>query len=159
MTSAAFDLYDTFSPGVEPAPMVARSASALEFFVERLFRTDRVSKELLAKVDELQARTGARGWDDERGEPVLPAQWDQARQLLRQCDFAASNLPPPFLSACGDGSAHLQWTTQSGDRAVIEFGARSITWNFLGADGEDEILEDLSSTEALTKVRNLFGVR
>jgi hypothetical protein len=115
---------------------------------------------LMAKIDELEAQTAARDWDGEQGEAVDKQQWDDVRRIASKAAQELLGVPAPFISACGDGSAHLQWTTARGNRGVIEIGSRSYSWSFVPMsddDGEDEVIELRSPDEALAKVKALFG--
>jgi hypothetical protein len=115
---------------------------------------------LMGKIDELAAQTAARDWDGEQGEAVDKRQWDDVRRIASKAAQELLGVPAPFISACGDGSAHLQWTTARGNRGVIEIGSRSYSWSFVPMsddDGEDEVIELRSPDEALAKVKALFG--
>ncbi|MBN2195019.1 MAG: hypothetical protein JW751_19535 [Polyangiaceae bacterium] len=123
-----------------------------------IWRELREEKELMSRIDQLAAVTAVSNWDGERGEPVSARQWDDARRLLAGCLVELRGIPAPFISACGDGSAHLQWTTPAGDRGVLEIGAGAYWWSFLpmGDDLEDEVVELQALRDGLERVRALF---
>jgi len=72
------------------------------------------------RIDQLARETTVEGWDDEGGHVVTATQWEDARSIASRVMHEIIGVPAPFVSACGDGTAHLQWTTASGDRGVIE---------------------------------------
>ena len=112
----------------------------------------------LARIAELAAETSVASWDGERGQPVQARQWDDARNLVSRALREMLGIPAPFLSACGDGTAHLQWTTSRGDRGVIEIGKDTYWWSLLSMSGRgDELVQLRSPDDAFGKIRGLFG--
>jgi hypothetical protein len=115
---------------------------------------------LLRQVKPLVRETHVVNWDGEQGEPITQEQWVSALVLAVQA--LRESLPAPFVSPCGDGAAHLQWTTPFGNRGVVEIGSKSIGWSFLPmtpSDGEDLAIELRSMDEALERVRRLHTLR
>jgi hypothetical protein len=115
--------------------------------------------ELIRRVDQLEGETASSDWDSERGEPISPDQWAKIRQVLSTWSVRCVGLAAPFVSACGDGTAHLQWTTTRGDRGILEVGRNSLWWSFLPADGKDDTVSELTGMdEVFPKMRALFHV-
>jgi len=113
---------------------------------------------LLSKVQELSRQTTCANWDGERGEPIGPQQWEEVRRLVSLAFRSLPTVPSPFVSACGDGTAHIQWTTPGGDRGVIEVGSGSSNWSFIpmSDEAEDEVVWLEDPAQGLSKVQNLF---
>lgn len=110
------------------------------------------------RIQRLSKETATKGWDDEGGEPITERQWDDARTIASRALLELLEIPAPFVSACGDGTAHLQWTNGAGDRGVLEIGRNKTWWSFLSMSGEgDEVVEIRSPDEAFAKIRALFG--
>jgi len=117
-----------------------------------------VNKNIGLRIDQLARDTSVEGWDDEGGHVVTAAQWQNARRIASRIMLEMIGVPAPFVSACGDGTAHLQWTTPSGDRGVIEIGQDRYWWSFLSSSGDgDEFVELCLPDEAFGKIRALFG--
>ncbi len=128
--------------------------------VERASEILAAEESALGRIKELVGQTASRDWDGEGGEPIEPRQWDDARALVSRAVRELLGLPPPFVSACGDGTVHLQWTTPHGDRGIIEIGRDAYWWDYLPAPDrgeQDEVLALSSPDPAFEKVRALFG--
>ena len=106
------------------------------------------------QIEQLRAETAVEGWDGEGSEPVLDSQWDAACQIVSAS--AEMGVPFPFVSACGDGTAHLMWTTASGDRGFIEIGRARHVWADLPASGEAETVDLVSVDEAFPRIQDFF---
>lgn len=116
-------------------------------------------RKALDKIAELAAETATANWDGEGGQPIDARQWDDARSIVSLAVRELLGVPAPFVSACGDGTAHLQWTTRRGNRGVIEIGKQGYWWSFVpmsDGDGEDEIVQLRSPDEAFQKIRSIF---
>lgn len=134
-----------------------------DYFADRL-QDDFVARYLEAeqhlnlRIDQLARITSVEGWDEEGGQVVTATQWEDARSIASRVMLEMIAIPAPFVSACGDGTAHLQWTTASGDRGVIEIGRDRYWWSLLSISGErDELVELRLPDEAFPKIRALFG--
>lgn len=117
-------------------------------------------RKTLSKIAALASDTSTDNWDGEGGRPVDGRQWDDARNVVSRAARELLGIPPPFVSACGDGTAHLQWTTAGGDRGVIEIGKDTFWWSFLPMshrDVDDELVQLRSPDQAFEKIRKLFG--
>lgn len=114
----------------------------------------------LARISELALETSVANWDGEAGQPIGARQWEDARSCVSRALRELRGIPAPFVSACGDGTAHLQWTTPRGNRGVIEIGREGYMWSFLAMsseDGEDALVDLQSTDEAFGRIRALFG--
>lgn len=114
----------------------------------------------LARITELAAETSTEDWDGEGGQPIDARQWDHVRSIVSRGVRGVLGVPAPFVSACGDGTAHLQWTTTLGDRGVLEVGRQGYWWSFVpmsDRDGDDEIVWLRTPDDALEKIHALFG--
>jgi hypothetical protein len=128
--------------------------------IEERQHWERQCDSLMRQVWPLVQQTRTANWDAEQGEPIAPAQWVSAMLLAFRALFAS--LPVPFVSACGDGTVHLQWTTRFGNRGVVEIDREAIGWSFLpmtSSDGEDLVVELRSMDDALERVRALHSLR
>jgi hypothetical protein len=85
------------------------------------------------EIANLEQLTAVEGWDDERGEPISPRQWQAARLVLSR---SASKLAV-FVGASGDGCVHLTWAKAGGDRGVLEIGTTRWWWSILRLAGQD----------------------
>lgn len=109
------------------------------------------------KIAQLEAETAQEDWDSEGGEIVRASQWEDARSVASRATRDMVDVPHPFVSACGDGTVHLQWTTRDGDRGVLEIGPQRFWWSSLSRSGEgDEVAELRSPDDVFARVRKIF---
>lgn len=78
----------------------------------------------MGELSHLETATSHDNWDDDHGNPVAANEWRDASALL---SVWAST---PFVSACGDGSVHMQWTVDN-RRGVLELSPSAAFWTIL----------------------------
>ena len=93
-------------------------------------------------------------------QPISPIQLEMANNFILKFKGELQRYSQPFISICGDGAIHLQWTTPQGNRGVVEVrNNNTYFWSFIPISekyGDDEIFQLKSLNEALEKVQVLF---
>lgn len=109
------------------------------------------------RIASLILETAVDNWDGEGAVPVEPQQWHRACDVLAQAAVELAGLPAPFVTACGDGAVHLQWTTPAGDRGVLEVERIGYAWSFLPFHGDRHVrLDGGTVNDALRRVEAMF---
>lgn len=88
-------------------------------------------RDVLKTIKRLKKETNHFNWDGERSEPIHNDLWVMAEMMCRRLGA----FKKPFVSACGDGHVHLQWSPQE----IIRIGRKKFFYCF---DSEDETETD-----------------
>lgn len=71
--------------------------------------------------------TSTPGWGDDAAEVITTAQWDMAKKVVEFIAGIAPDAPHAFVSACEDGSIHLEWSNAE-NSVVAELAEDDIYW-------------------------------
>jgi hypothetical protein len=156
VAQAVANISASFAEALVPTQKLAEVIPIFDIS-RRIFRGEAAA---ISRIKELASESAEDNWDGERGYPIVSRQWDDVRSIVSRALRELPGVPAPFLSACGDGTAHVTWTTAVGNRGVLEVGKSSYWWSYLPISdnyGQDDITQIPTPDVALQKIHSLFG--
>jgi hypothetical protein len=77
-------------------------------------------------IPDLVKLTSVPDWDGHNGQVIPLEIWDQVSRIARQA-FDLAGIP--FVSPCGDGTVHLEWTSKENQSFTLEVSKlESLIW-------------------------------